>query len=183
MRHLRTPAAAALLACLALSGPSLRAQDADTPLDRALQKIEAIIAGLKAAPNPDARLIADLESAAANLREAKRSPGGDPAAPGGPPPAGGGVQEYFFKQTMDSFTRGVELKDSERTLAEEVLREFVVDYDLAKKHDDEKSKAVVRDHTEKRIARSFDQKDSNKLKDNLDGIIKFWDRSWNRRGK
>ena len=61
--------------------------------------------------------------------------------------------------------------------------EFATDYNLAKANDDEKSRQVIRDHTERRIGRTFASRDANKMKDNLDGIIKFWEGRWGRGGR
>ena len=78
MARTRTLAATALLgAALALGAAGgASAQDADTPLDRALQEVEALIASQKALPSPDARLLQRLEAIADNLRKEKESRGG-----------------------------------------------------------------------------------------------------------
>jgi len=188
MRHMRSLAVAALLAGLALAAPlraPIWAQDADTPLDKALQKVEALLATLKAQSSPDAKTVAKLEEIAANLRKEKEARGGAPAGGGAAPKPwdGGGVDAGIMARTEEAFFKGTDLKDDEKSLGKAVILEFVVDYNVAKTHEDEKSKGVIRDHTEKRISRSFASKDANKMKDNLDGIIKFWEGKWGRGGR
>jgi len=184
MKTIRTLAAAALLAGLAFASPA-GAQDADTPLDKALQQVETLLATLKAQPGADAKTVAKLEEIAANLHKEKDARGGNKGG-GGAPPApwdGGGVDAGIMSRTEEAFFKGTELKDDDKALGKAVILEFVVDYNVAKTHDDEKSKAVIREHTEKRISRSFASKDANKMKDNLDGIIKFWEGKWGRGGR
>jgi len=187
MKTLRRLAAAALLAGAVLfvpGAPSFGAQDADTPLDKALQQVEALLATLKAQPGADARTVAKLEEIAGNLRKEKDARGGGKA--GGPPPTpyeGGTYDSAIMARTEEAFFKGTELKDDEKTLGKAVILEFVIDYNVAKTHEDEKSKQVIREHTEKRIAKSFASKDANKMKDNLDGIIKFWEGRWGRGGR
>ena len=188
MGNLRTFAAAALLAGLALALPAT-AQDADTPLDKALQQVETLLATLKAQPNADAKTVSKLEEIAANLRKEKDSrpgAGGGGTGGGGGTPApwtGGGVDSAILARTEESFFRGTDLKEDEKAVGKAVILEFLVDYGIAKSHEDEKSKAVITDHTEKRISKSFVSKDANKMKDNLDGIIKFWEGRWGRGGR
>ena len=163
------------------------AQDADTPVDRALQEVEALIATQKALPSPDAKLIKALEAVADNLRKEKDSRAG-PKAPGGnsnsPPFTGGaGVGDWIMNETKKSFTKGTDLKEEEKALADQIITEFVADYNLAKTNEDDKSKPVIRDHSEKWIGRAFAQRDANKMKANLDEIIKNWERGWGRRGR
>jgi hypothetical protein len=175
--------AAAALAAAAFGGTAA-AQDADTPVDRALLQVQALIDTLKARPDTDPKVLQRLEEIAGELRKAKeQQKGGAPAAPPGAPPADGGVSDAVFTRTRDSFLRGVELKDEDRARAEEVLREFLADYGLAKNNDDEKSRKVIREHTEKRIARGFPSKEANKMKINLDGIIDFWEGRFGRGGR
>ncbi len=190
MAPLRAAAAAILLAgtlaAAALLPGTAAAQDADTPLDRALQQVEALLTALRADPNADPKLVAKLEDISGNLKKAKEAAGSaSPGTPGGGGIPGGDVPggEGIFKFTLDTFLGGVDLKEEERKLAEEILREFVVDYNLAKTHEDDKSKAVVRDHSEKRIAKSFQPRDANRLKDNLDTVIKRWEWGGGRRGR
>ncbi len=171
-----------LAAALLLGGfvPPAGAQDADTPLDRALQKVEALLTALRANPAADPAVVKSLEDIAASLREAKGVKDGEP--PGGAtlPP---GVDENLFRFTLETFLQGVDLKDDPRAAAEQILREFVSDYGLARRHEDDKSKAVVRDHTERRIGLTFVPRDANRLKDNLDTIIRRWDWTGGRRGR
>jgi len=183
MRNLRSLAAAALLAGLAFAAP-IRAQDADTPLDKALQQVEALLATLKAQPNPDAKTVARLEEIAGLLRKEKDAkPGGKGGGAGGTPWDGGAVDAAIMARTEETFFKGTELKDDEKAVGKAVILEFVLDYRVAKDHEDEKSKAVIRDHTEKRISKTFASKDANKMKDNLDQIIKFWEGKWGRGGR
>jgi hypothetical protein len=179
----RAAAALVLAACLAGSA-SLPAQDADTPLDRALQQVEALLSNLRGTPGSE-KTVERLEAIASELRREKesRGGGGGGGAPGGGAPAGTGVSDWAMGEAKKSFVRGCELKESEKSLADEIIVEFATDYNLAKAHDDEKSKAVIRDHTEKRVARSFASRDANRMKDNLDGIIKFWEGRFGRGGR
>lgn len=189
----RTPriAAAALIAALALSAgtalpplaaPAARAQDADTHLDRALQKVEAMIAALKAQAGSDPKLIQGLQEVADEIRKEKAAqtgPGGGP--PGGPAPPS--LEAMAWGWAKDVFFAGLDLKEDEKAAAEQVLQEFCLDYKLAKDNGDDKSKPVVRDHTEKRIARTFAARDANKMKDNLATLIRRWEWTGGRKGK
>jgi len=188
MVRLRRLAAAVLLAAGALLAPggsaALRAQDADTPLDKALQQVQALIDGLRAQPGSDPKLLQKLEEIAGELRKEKDSRAGK--APGGGAPAspqGGGIDGGVMARTREAFLKGTELKEDEKTLAGEIITEFVADYNAAKSHDDEKSKSVIHDHTDKRIAHSFASRDANRMKDNLNDIIKFWEGRWGRGGR
>jgi hypothetical protein len=176
MKSLKAVAAVALLAGVAF------AQDADTPLDKALQKAEALLAALKATPSADAKVVAGLEEIAANLRKEKDARGGGGRTPQ-TPWDGGAVDKGIMARTEEAFFKGTDLKEDEKTLGKQVILEFVADYTVAKAHEDEKSKAVIREHTEKRVARSFASKDANKMKDNLNGIIQFWEGRWGRGGR
>lgn len=182
MKTARSLALAALLAGLALAGPAV-AQDADTPLDKALQKVEAWLAAEKAKATPDPKAIANLEEIAANLHKEKDAKSGNKGATPQAPWDGSAVDAGIMARTEEAFFKGTELKDDEKAAGKAVILEFVVDYGVAKTHEDEKSKGVIRDHTEKRIARTFASKDANKMKDNLDGIIKFWEGRWGRGGR
>jgi hypothetical protein len=165
-------------------GPAAAAaQDADTPLDKALQQVEALLATLRGQPGADQKLVEKLEEIAANLRKEKEALAAK--APGAPPPATGvpPVDNAVWQRTRDAFLQGTDLKEDEKTVADQVLLEFVLDFKLAKDFGDDKSKAVIRDHTEKRIARTFGVRDANKMKENLADIIKFWDGNGGRRGK
>ena len=178
MRGIRTMIAAALLGAAALAPPA-RAQDADTPLDRALQQVEALLETLRAQPGTDPKTIQRLEAIAADLRKAKGDSGGAPApAPGAPP--GGGLAEGALARAEESFFRGVELKDEERARAKEILRDFVTDYNLAKTNDDEKSRKVIKEHAQKRLSKGFPSREANRMKENLDGIVNFWEGRWGR---
>ncbi len=191
MARTRIPVATALLgAALALGlAGGAPAQDADTPLDKALQSVEALISQEKAKPSPDERLLRSLEAIADNLRKERESRGGAKAPGGGvgapPPPFPGtaGPGDWALNEAKRSFTRGCDLKDDEKALADQIITEFAIDYNLAKANEDEKSKPVIRDHTEKRIGRTFASRDANRMKDNLDGIIRFWDGRWGRGGR
>ncbi len=159
------------------------AQDADTPLDKALQQVEALLTTLRAQPGADAKLVEKLEEIAANLRKEKdalaaKAPGGAPAPAGTP-----SLDSQAWQWARDAFFQGLELKEEEKSLAEQVLLEFVLDYKLAKDAGDDKSKPVIRDHTEKRISRTFAPRDANRMKDNLDTLIKRWEWAGGRRGK
>ena len=189
MARTRRLAAAFLLAGALALGGSAAAQDADTPLDKAIQEVEALLTALRSDPQSDPKLVAKLDDIAANLRKAKAAAAGAPAGGGGGGGGGGSLPtgdipggEGIFRITLTTFLEGTELKDEEKVLAEEVLREFVVDYNLAKTQSDEKSKPVIRDHSERRIARSFAPRDANKLKDNLDTVIKRGEGAGGRRG-
>lgn len=185
-RSLRLAAAALLFAALAAAGaPGLRAQDADSNLDKALQKLEARLQVLRATPGTDPKLLQDLEEIASDLRKEKDARAGKPAGGGGgggtgtPPPVDGGI----LQRTRESFFRGLEgMKEEEKAVADAFLLEFLGDYRLAKDNGDEKSKPVIREHTEKKISHSFASRDANKLKDNLGGIIRFWEGNWGGRG-
>jgi len=172
MKSLRILALAA--SALLLAAP-VRAQDADTPLDKALQQVETLLATLKAQAGADPKLVERLEEIAANLHKEKDARSGK--KDGGPPETTGvpAADAAAWSWARDEFYRGLELKEEERAAGDQVLMEFVVDYKLAKDAADDKSKGVIRDHTEKRIARTFAARDANKLKDNLDGIIKRWE--------
>ena len=187
MARIRNLALAALVGGIALAVP-VGAQDADTPLDKALQQVEGLIATLKSQPGADAKTLARLEEIAGNLRKEKESRGGRAGGGGGgggptTPWNGGGIDSGIMARTEESFFKGTELKEDEKVVGKAVILEFVSDYNIAKNNEDEKSKAVIREHTEKRIARSFASKDANKMKDNLDGIIKFWEGRWGRGGR
>ena len=80
----------------------------------------------------------------------------------------------------ESFFRGVELKDEERARAKEILRDFVTDYNLAKTNDDEKSRKVIKEHAQKRLSKGFPSREANRMKENLDGIVNFWEGRWGR---
>jgi hypothetical protein len=187
-RSLRLTGAALLLAALAAAGaPEVRAQDADSNLDKALQKLEARLQVLRATPGTDPKLLQDLEEIAADLRKEKDSRAGKPAGGGGgggggtgtPPPMDGGI----LQRTRESFFRGLEgMKEEEKAVADAYLLEFLGDYRLAKDNGDEKSKPVIREHTERKISHSFASRDANRLKDNLNGIIRFWEGNWGGRG-
>jgi hypothetical protein len=188
VRALRLVAVLLAAGFLLVPGPVPRAaaQDADTPLDKALQKLEAELQKLKAQPNADQKLIDGLEEVAANLRKEKESRSGK--APGG---GGGGtsltgnaaVDANAMKWARDTFFLGTELKDDEKAVADQILVEFCVDYKLCKDSGDEKSKPVVHEHSERKIARSFGTRDANKLKSNLDSLIKQWEWAGGRRGR
>jgi len=173
MKSLRSLVAAAILGAAALGAPAA-AQDADTPLDRALQQVEALLETLRSQAGTDPKTIQRLEDIAAELRKAKGDKGGGGApAPGAPPDSG--ATEAAFGRARDWFFRGVELKDEERTRAEEILREFVTDYNLAKTNEDEKSRKVIKEHAQKRISKGFPSREANRMKENLDGIVNFWE--------
>jgi hypothetical protein len=186
MTRIRNLAFAALVGAVALAVP-VGAQDADTPLDKALQQVEGLIATLKSQPGADAKTLARLEEIAGNLRKEKESRGGRAGGGGGgggpTTPWGGGVDPGTLSRWEEGFFRGTDLKDEEKAVARTILVEFISDYGVAKNHEDEKSKAVIREHTEKRIAKSFASKDANKLKDNLDFGIKFWEGRFGRGGR
>jgi len=183
--HRRHALYAAVLCAAALPFPGTAgAQDADTPLDRALQKVEALLTRLRAEAGTDPKLVQNLEEVAGELRNAKASPPA-PAAPGAPgapgAPAGrntGAVSSW----TKDSFFKDVELSEAEQATGEEILRDFATDYGLARAHEDEKSRQVIHDYADRRIDRSFAKRESNRLKDNLAGIIRFWEGRWGRGG-
>jgi len=180
MKAIRAVLAAAVLGAASALGGPVAAQDADTPLDRALQQVQALIDTLKAQPGADAKVLQRLEEIASELRKAKGA-----AAPAGgtPAPAGGaaGLPPGAFDRAKEWFLRGVELKDEDRARAEQILQEVATDYGLAKANDDEKSKKVIRDHAEKRVARGFPAREANKMKINLDGLIDFWEGRFGRR--
>jgi hypothetical protein len=188
MARIRMLATTALLGAallLGASGPA-PAQDADTPLDKALQRVETLISSEKAKPNPDEKLLKSLEAIADDLRKEKDSRGGGKGNGGGgagPAAGGGGGGNWALEQTKTAFTKGVDLKEDEKASADQIITEFVTDYGLARTAEDDKSKPVIRDHTEKRIGRTFSPRDANRLKDNLDEIIKYWDRGWRGRGR
>jgi hypothetical protein len=179
MRGFRTPAAALLLLLglgLAPGAAPAAAQDADSNVDRALQKVEALLSQLRAKSDADPKLVEKLEEVAGDLRKEKEARGGAASSPGAPAmPGGGGGADWIVNETKKNFTKGTELSEDERTTADSVITEFLTDYKLAKDNEDEKSRKVVREHTEGRIARSFPSKTANRLKDNLDGIIKMWE--------
>jgi hypothetical protein len=183
MRRIRTALAAAILGAAALAGPAA-AQDADTPLDRALQQVQALLETLRAKSDTDPKLLQRLEEIAADLRKAKdaAAPGGGPAAPPGGPSAGG-LAPGALDRAKEWFFRGVELKDEDRSRAEEILKEFATDYNLAKSHDDEKSRKVIHEHAEKLLARGFPSREANRMKINLSGIVEFWEGRWGRGGR
>ena len=156
------------------------AQDADTAVDRALQRVQVLIDALKAKGGVDPKTLQELEEIAAELRKAKSAPAPEGGSGGGP---GGGAapgSDAALARAKEWFFRGVELKEEDRARAEEVLREFATDYNLAKSHDDEKSRKVIHDAAEKRLARGFPSREANKMKQNLDGIVQFWEGRWGR---
>ena len=159
------------------------AQDGDSKVDKALQQVEALLGTLRNDPKADPNVVAKLEEIATNLRQAKDGGKGGGTAPGAPPATPPGFDEGIFRMTLETFLQGLDLKEEPKAAADAILREFVADYGLAKKHEDEKSRGVVRDHTEKRITQSFAPRDANKLKDNLDTIIKRWEWMGGRRGR
>ena len=178
MRKLRILFAAAALASASLTGAA--AQDADTPVDRALQQVEALLETLRAQAGTDPKTIQRLEAIAAELRKAKGDTGtATPPAPGAP--AGGGLPPGALDRAKEWFFRGVELKDEERTRAEEVLKDFATDFNLAKTNGDEKSRKVIKEHTQKRLSKGFPSREANRMKENLDGIVDFWEGRFGRR--
>lgn len=185
MRGMRTLAGALLLGLALAAGGPARAQDADTPLDKALQQVEALLTSLRAKPDADARLVEKLEEIGANLRKEKEARGGAAATTAAPGRSGGegGVSEWALGETKKSFTRGADLTEEEKAAADQIIVEFATDYSLAKTNEDEKSRKVIREHTENRISRTFPSKIANRLKDNLDGIIKFWEGRFGRGGR
>ena len=184
MRGFRSPTAALLLGLgLALGAAPAAAQDADSNVDKALQKVEALLSSLRAKPDADPKLVEKLEEVASDLRREKEARGAAPSPGGGGAPGGGGGADWIVGETKKNFLRGVELNEDERVIADSVITEFLADYKLAKDNEDEKSRKVVREHTEGRIARSFPSKTANRLKDNLDGIIKMWEWRGGRGGR
>jgi hypothetical protein len=174
-------AAAALAAAAALGGPAA-AQDADTPLDRALQQVQALLETLKARPDTDPKVLQRLEEIAAELRKAKDAAAPAGGAPTGPPAGGaGGLAPGALDRAKEWFFRGVELKEEDRARAEQILAEFAGDYNLAKANDDEKSRKVIHEQADRRIARGFPSKEANRMKINLNGIVEFWEGRWGRR--
>ena len=182
MNPIRTLAASLLLAgAMAVGGPA-RAQDADTKVDKALQKVEALLTALKAIPGVDQSVVKALEDIASDLRQAKDGGKGGGGAPP-PPPAAPAFDENIYKFTFTTFVQGVDLKEDGRAVADAILREFVVDFALAKNHEDDKSKGVIRDHSEGRIAQSFPTREANHLKTNLGVIIQRWEWMGGKKGK
>lgn len=177
MKKLRILIAAAALGAAALA-PRASAQDADTPVDRALQQVEALLETLRAQAGTDPKTIQRLEAIAAELRKAKGETGATPPAPGAP--AGGGLLPGALDRGKEWFFRGVELKDEERTRADQVFTDFAIDYNLAKSNGDEKSRKVIKEHTQKRLSKGFPSREANKMKENLDGIVEFWEGRWGR---
>ena len=186
MTRIRTLSAGLLLAGALLVGAPVRAQDGDSKVDRLLQQVEALLTTLRSDPK-NADTVAKLEEIAAGLRQIKDGgrggAGGGTTPPGPPPGATPGVDEGIYRMTLETFLQGLDLKEDGKAAADQILREFVADYALAKKHEDEKSRGVVRDHSEKRISQSFAPRDANRLKDNLDTIIKRWEWMGGRRGR
>ena len=73
-----------------------------------------------------------------------------------------------------------ERRNEERARAKEILRDFVTDYNLAKTNDDEKSRKVIKEHAQKRLSKGFPSREPNRMKENLDGIVNFWEGRWGR---
>lgn len=182
---IRKVAAAMLLGAVLAAGAPAAAQDADSPLDKALQQVEALLSTLRARPDADAKLVETLEEVAANLRKEKEARGGGAgtAAAPGRPPGDGGISDWALGEARRRFTQGVDLSEDEKAAADAILAEFAGDYNLAKTNEDEKSKKVIREHTDSRIGRTFAPKPANKLKDNLDGIIRMWEWRGGRGGR
>ena len=184
MRGLRMPAAALLLG-LALGTAPAAAQDADSNVDKALQKVEALLSQLRG-KTEDSKLVEKLEEIAADLRKEKEARGGASSSGGGAPGGGGamgGAADWIINEAKKSFVEGVELSEEEKATADAVITEFLADYRLAKDNSDEKSRKVIREHTEGRIARSFPSRTANRMTNNLDGIIRRWEWRGGRGGR
>ncbi len=166
-------ALAALLAAAALApSPRAGAQDADTPLDRSLQKVEALLTSLKASGGADPALVRQLEAIAKDLREAKAAAGAatPPPAGGGPGAgagAGAGAAAGASRWLIDRVMEGVELNEKDRKVAEDLLTVFGEDYALARLHKDDRSKQVLKSDVEDRIDRALPRREAGKIKNNL----------------
>ena len=51
---------------------------------------------------------------------------------------------------------------------------------FAKTNDDEKSRKVIKEHAQKRLSKGFPSREANRMKENLDGIVNFWEGRWGR---
>lgn len=189
---LRRIAFAAALCGIGLFVPAgpLGAQDADTPLDRSLQKVEALLTTLRAKGGADPELLKSLEGIAKDLREAKAAvppaAGGGEGGGGGGAPGGGagpfaGMGGDLYGRLVEATFRDVDLNEKDRKLAEALLREFAVDYQVARSHRDDKSRIVIREDVEDRFDRNLPKKEASKLKTNLQATLKWVDWGGGRR--
>jgi hypothetical protein len=178
--RIRSLAAAGILAAAALvAGPAI-AQDADTPLDRAIQRVEALLQGLRAAPqSPEVKeLVRQLEETAKDLAQAKsgRDSGNGGGAEPPPPPGGGGGagggggggMDWAFNNLME----GIDFTEQEKPVVRELLRVFYEDYLLARRAKDDGSKKTIKDDLEKRVERTVSKKKANALMVNVDTALK-----------
>ena len=85
------------------------------------------------------------------------------------------IEAAFAKGVFDEMA--AELGEAR---AKEILRDFVTDYNLAKTNDDEKSRKVIKEHAQKRLSKGFPSREANRMKENLDGIVNFWEGRWGR---
>ena len=172
----KTLGAAVLLASLALGGGAA-AQDADTPLDRSIQKVEARLSELKARAGSDPATIQWLEDLLGNLREEKdrqqKGSGGAAA-----PPAGPGFDPLAAAAAgfIDNAEKGVDLTPDEKTVADRLLKAFGADWWLANGHQDEPSKRVIRDDFDERLKRELPKKKAQQILDNVNRLL--WRPRW-----
>ncbi len=175
LRKLLLPALLGL--ALAAAGPA-GAQDADTPLDKAIQKVQARLGELRAKPDADPASLKFLEELLGNLQEEKQrqrttaGAGGEAGGGGGPPGGRGGAQgaESWFRGRV---LEGVDLEQEERTTAERLLKEFGADWGLANSHQDEGSKRVITDDLGDRLERQIPKKKAMQIMINVRNILKW----------
>jgi len=178
MSRIRSVVAGLALAAAGLCAAPAGAQDADTPLDKSLQKLEALLGALKTQPNASQDLIKQLEEIAAGLREEKKAkeagaggagtPGGGARGAGGA--AGGGQMENMFLQGA---LRDVDLDADERAVAERLIREYGVDWRLADNVRDRGSQRVQRQDLDDRLERSLPKKKAQKIQTNIDNMQRW----------
>jgi hypothetical protein len=187
LRRLALAAALCGIGLFVPAGP-LGAQDADTPLDRSLQKVEALLTALKAKGGADPELLKSLEGIAKDLRDAKAAvpppAGGEEGGGGGGATGAGafaGLGADLYGRLVERTFRDVELNEKDRKLAEALLKEFAVDYQVARTHSDYKSRIVIREDVEDRFDRNLPKKEAGKLKTNLQASLKWVDNPWGRR--